>query len=190
MNKLELLEKLFREKEIITSKELEQYNINNKYITDAVGNNICKKVKSGVYIDIDKSDDYFYFLSKKYEDAVFSLESSLVLNDYVDSVYFKHVMLSSRKIKVDDIKCIKYNTEIGKKKYITEFGNYVYGMDMERTICDMILFKDYIDADIYSKVFKKYMNSQAKDLNKIIKYAKELGESKKICSIVEVFYGW
>ena len=58
--------------------------------------------------------------------------------------------------------------------------------DRERTICDIIKYKNHMDREIFVKALKRYSNSKQKDLVKLIRYAKKLNIEKKVIEYMEV----
>ena len=54
----------------------------------------------------------------------------------------------------------------------TSFGNKVQAYDMERTICDILRYKESLDVQIFQYAMKEYMASEHKNLNHLIAYAK------------------
>ena len=61
--------------------------------------------------------------------------------------------------------------ELGAIEIETSFGNAVRAYDMERTICDIIRYKDSIDVQVFQYAMKEYMSSDHKNLNHLMDYA-------------------
>jgi hypothetical protein len=61
--------------------------------------------------------------------------------------------------------------ETGVVNVRTNFGNTVRTYDMERTICDILRYKDEMDVQVFQYAMKEYMGSSSKDLNRLMTYA-------------------
>ena len=74
---------------------------------------------------------------------------------------------------------------LGIKETRTMFGNVVKTYDEERTICDLIKYRDKYDSETFVKAIRIY----AKNINdqiKLMKYARILGVEKKVFEIMEI----
>ena len=65
-------------------------------------------------------------------------------------------------------------------------GQKIKVYDLEKTICDIIKFKNKIDPEIFSKALKQYTKSKEKNLNKLIYYARQLNVEEEIRKYLEV----
>ena len=61
-----------------------------------------------------------------------------------------------------------------------------WAYDLERTICDIVRYREYMDREIFTKAIKQYSKLKEKDLNKLMKYAKKFKIEKKIIEYMEV----
>ena len=67
----------------------------------------------------------------------------------------------------------------------TKAGNYVKIYDKERTICDLIKYRDRIDQQIYYESIQNYFKSKT-NLNKLSKYATILGIKEELYDIINL----
>lgn len=65
------------------------------------------------------------------------------------------------------------------------FGNKVSAYDKERTICDLIKYRDEYDGEVFVKAIKTYVSNYL-DQMKLFKYAKQMKIEKKVFEIMEV----
>ena len=69
---------------------------------------------------------------------------------------------------------------MGIENVETQFGNVVKAYDMERTICDIIKYKKYMDIQVFTYALKEYVKNKNKNINKLIDYAKKLRVEDKV----------
>ena len=75
---------------------------------------------------------------------------------------------------------------LGKTEVTTNFGNKVYAYDVDRTICDIIKYKEKTDIQVFQSALKEYMHSSNKNLPNLMKYAAALGIEGKVRTYTEV----
>ena len=76
-----------------------------------------------------------------------------------------------------------YNLGITETK--TMFGNLIKVYDKERTICDLIKYRDNYDGETFVKAMKTYVKGNI-DQRKLFRYAKVMKIEKKVFEILEV----
>ena len=57
---------------------------------------------------------------------------------------------------------------------------------MERTICDVIRYKEAMDIQVFQYAMKEYMGSVNKNLNHLMTYAKKLHMESAVRTYTEV----
>ena len=75
--------------------------------------------------------------------------------------------------------------ELGIKETKTMFGNVVRVYDEERTICDLIKYRDKYDAETFIKAIKLYIRKK-NDQTKLFEYAKKIGIEKRVYEVIEI----
>lgn len=65
------------------------------------------------------------------------------------------------------------------------FGNKVKVYDRERTICDLIKYRDKYDGETFVKAMKIYVSSNSNQ-RKLFRYAKEMKIEKAVFEIMEL----
>ena len=65
------------------------------------------------------------------------------------------------------------------------FGTNIKVYDVEKTICDIIKYKNKVDAEIFRKALKNHIKSKNKNLSKLAKYAKIMNIERKVNEYME-----
>lgn len=178
----------------ITTKELNENNINRYFLTKMIEKNQINRISRGYYGLADYDADEYYKIISMCEKAVFSMNTALYLHKLSDRTplvfditvpyYYGGRLRKNKKVNLYFVK----NTilDLGKIEVNSPFGMKVKVYDKERTICDIVKNRNNIDMEIFSKAIKNYLRSSDKNLNKLMKYAKELKIEKKIKEYMEM----
>ena len=179
----------------ITTKELEKNNINRYFLTKMVERKQINRISRGYYGLVNYNADEYYKIISMCEKAVFSMNTALYLNNLSDRTplvfdvtvpyYYGGSLRKNDKVKLYFVK--NSILDLGKIEITSPFGMKIKVYDKERTICDIVKNRNNIDMEIFSKAIKNYINSNNKNLNKLMKYAKELKIEKKIKEYMEIF---
>ena len=189
------IETIFKKnKGYITREDIDRNNIPSWFLSDFVKKNNLTKFAPGFYADESYIVDEYYLLQKRYPKFIFSGMSSLFLHSLTDKVVEdmevvapqgynpsreKKNNLSIRRISDKN----SYFLGIEEKK--TMYGNIVKTYDPERTICDLIKYRDKYDIEVFIKAIKKYVKKY-NNQTKLMRYAKALNVEKKVFEIMEV----
>ena len=178
---------------IITSQMLKDREIPSIYLTRMVKEGKLQKVDRGIYSTEEVMLDEYYLLYEKNQRVIFSFSSALYLHELTDRIpYQMEITLpssyNSSHIKGDIIihKVVKKYYSLGSIIKKTMFGNEVACYDMERTICDLVRFRDKIDVEIFKKAVIGYKNHTERDYQKLRQYAKVFRISKQINNLLDV----
>lgn len=190
-----ILEKIFKTNGgYITREDVDNANISSWFLSDFVKRNSLNKIAPGFYANDNYIIDNYYILQRRYPKYVFAGLSALYLLGLTDRIPIdievsapqnyhpsrdKIESLIVRKISSDDI------YKLGIKEVKTMFGNVVRTYDEERTICDVIKYRDKYDGEIFIKAIKFYVRT-INNQSKLFKYARELNIEKKVYEIMEV----
>ena len=175
-----ILKKIQINKGYITSKELSKMNINRFYISKLEKEGKLEKIKRGLYRDTNKIvENEIFELNKILPLGVLCLESA--------AEYYGLTMVIPNKYKL----AIKRNTRITLpeyppiKIYYYSEKNYKLGIaeiekegkilkiyDIEKTVCDIVKYRNKIGLDIYKEVLKNYLARPERNISKLIKYSK------------------
>lgn len=178
----------------ITTEDVRNANISSWFLSDFVKRNGLNKIAPGFYADNSYFPDDYYIIQKRYPKYIFSGMSALYIHHLTDKIPVnievcapqgynptrnKMKSLSIRKISNPDV----YNLGISELK--TPFGNKVKVYDEERTICDLIKYRDRYDGETFIKGIKLYANKSNNQI-KLFRYARILGIEKKVFDIMEL----
>lgn len=180
---------------IITSAICDIHKIPHVYLTRMVKNNMLVRLERGIYMDNTGSYDDYYFFQLRFDKCIFSFQSALFFHGLTDLVPFRkevtlykgynpHTIPSDVLIHFAN----KNIYELGIIEIETQFGNHIKIYDKEKTICDVIKSRKEMDVEIFKKAIKKYLEFENKDMNRLYRYAEQLGIVKEVNDIVEVLY--
>lgn len=178
----------------ITTKELDENNINRYFLTKMIERKQINRISRGYYGLVDYNADEYYKIISMSERAVFSMNTALYLHNLSDRTplifditvpyYYGGSLRKNNKVNLHFVKNSILN--LGEIEITSPFGMKIKVYDKERTICDIVKNRNNMDMEIFSKAIKNYIKSSDKDLNKLMKYAKELKIEKKMKEYMEV----
>ena len=178
----------------IRTKEITDNNILKKYLKELVDEKKLLKLSRGLYMLSDCFEDEYFVFQATNSDAIFSLETALYLHNYSDRVPIVYNVTVPRNYggnlrKVDNVDLIYVSSkfhDIGIIEIESPLGQKIKVYDLEKTICDIIKFKNKIDPEIFSKALKQYIKSKEKNLNNLIMYARKLKVEDEVRNYLEV----
>lgn len=184
-------------KGFVTTKEIVEKNINKMFLTKLVAKGKLIRLSRGYYGLPDYIEDDYYKIISKSKNAIFSLNTALYLHNLSERTPLVYNITvpygykgSLQKDKNVILNFVKRNLlDLGVIEMASPFGMIIKTYNVERTICDIIKNKNKIDLEIYSKALKAYAYSNNKDLNKLIKYAKQMNIEKRVRECMEVLLG-
>ena len=178
----------------ITREDIDKAEISSWFLSDFVRKNKLVKIAPGYYVCESYFADDYYVLQRRYPKYIFSDMSALFLHHLTDKIPtdievvapqgyhpFRNRIdnLSIRRISNDEV----YN--LGITEIETPFGNKVRVYDEERTICDVIKYRDRYDGETFIKAIKLYKR-KTNNQTKLFKYARTMNIEKKVFEIMEV----
>lgn len=152
------------------------------------------RVAQGVYLAENAWPDELYQLSLSNSQIVFSHETALFLHGLMErepkftSVTVKAGYNASH-LRKKGIRVYQIKPDIallGVMDVQTGFGNMVRTYDMERTICDILRYKESLDVQVFQYAIKEYMASDRKNLNHLMAYAKRFQLESVVRTYTEV----
>ena len=174
---------------ILTTVELKNSGYHYKKIQKLLENGEIEQLRRGYYRIVN--EDYYSdipIITTLFPDAILCLQSALNYYDYIDrnpSSWHIAVKNTSTRTRFN-IDCIQIKPHfITPAKYpigITEavidgFNIKIY--DRERTICDVLSYKNKIDAESYSQAIQSYLSDSKRNIAMLMKYASQLHVEKK-----------
>lgn len=181
MTRFEVLDNLVEKGNgyLCTSQVLDA-GVSKPTLAEYVSQRKMERVAQGVYLAEDAWPDELYFLRLTNSRIVFSHETALMLHGLTErepkitsvtvKAGYNASHLRRKGIRVYQVKPDAY--DLGIVEVQTNFGNIVRAYDMERTICDILRYKDAIDVQVFQYAMKEYMGNAHKNLNHLMEYAK------------------
>ena len=189
------LEKIFKTNGgYITREDVDNANISSWFLSDFVKRNSLNKVAPGFYANANYIIDNYYILQRRYPKYVFAGLSALYLLGLTDRIPIDIEVSAPQtyhpsRDKIDSLIVRKISSDniykLGIKEVKTMFGNIVRTYDEERTICDVIKYRDKYDGETFIKAIKFYVRT-INNQSKLFKYARELGIEKKVYEVMEI----
>ena len=195
MTRFELLDELVEKGNgyLLTYQVLKN-GISKPTLADYVNKRNMERVAQGVYLVEDAWKDELYILHLSNSRIIFSHETALFLHELMERepkdisvtvrAGYNASHLRKKGIRVYQVK--PEIEELGVLNIQTGFGNTVRAYDMERTICDVIRYKEAMDVQVFQYAMKEYMGSTHKNLNHLMTYAKKLHIDSAVRTYTEV----
>ena len=153
-----------------------------------------EQVAHGVYASEDAWLDTMFFIHLRCKQAVFSHHTALFFHDLTDrepspySITVKRGYNPSR-LKADGI-CVYTVKEdlykVGLTTAQTPFGHTVPAYDMERTICDVLRYRNELEMQTFQDALKQYTRRKDKNLRALMQYAALFRVEKVLRQYLEV----
>lgn len=195
MTRFEILDELVEKGNgyLLTYQVLKN-GISKPTLADYVNKRNMERVAQGVYLAEDAWKDELYILHLSNSRIIFSHETALFLHGLMERepkdisvtvrAGYNASHLRKKGICVYQVK--PEIEELGIMDIQTSFGNTVRAYDMERTICDVIRYKEAMDIQVFQYAMKEYMGSVNKNLNHLMTYAKKLHMESAVRTYTEV----
>ena len=179
---------------IVTTKEVEENNIDKIYLTRLVKKGIIDKIKRGLYVSKNSwGDEYFNLVYGT--TAIYSYETALYLLGLCESVPLKYNLSVPRGYNAS----LNYNDkvilhfvkreylEIGKVNIKSPQGQMITCYNAERTICDLLKDKQNQDIETLKYAISEYLkNKNSRDLPKLMEYARKFNVEEALNNYLEV----
>lgn len=160
----------------------------SKEIIDVyVQENNLHKLSPGFYLTQEAAADEMFLLRRYSNDAIFSHETALFLNQLASNNGVKWVLtapsgysgihLRAMDVVVHFMK--KDLFALGRVEAKSPYGRMIYTYDAERTICD-ILRENNMPKAIVDEALTRYIASPTKDLDRLAYYGKQFRIERSI----------
>jgi len=178
---------------VITTRTVTAQGMHRSILGEMVKNGDLIQVSRGLYMVADEWEDELYLLQQKYKRGIFSHDTALYLLGYSERVPLSFHMTFPTKYNAASLKNENVivtrvndnNLELGITSISTPYGNLVRAYDPERSLCDLMR-GTCEDIQTIQFAMKKYAASKEKDVNKLMRYAKQLRVEPKIRRYMEV----
>lgn len=182
--------------QFITLSSLKKKDISYYKINKLVNEGKLKKINRSTYENVNYKGDYndFYVASAyipkgiicEYSAAYYYGLSNYVppyINVAIDRDTKVSTLPKNPSIEIRYYSNVRMN--IGVKE-INEKGNVYKIFDMEKTVIDMLSFRNKVSIEDTTSVLKNYLNRKDRNLNKLYKYARKLRCEKILRTYLEV----
>lgn len=195
MNRYEILDNLVSSGNgyLLTAQVLRN-GISKPTLANYVAKRNMERIAQGIYLSADAWPDELYQLYLTCPKVIFSHETALYLHGLMEheprfisvtvKAGYNASHLRKKEIHVYQVKAEL--ADLGVTEIRTNFGNTVRSYDMDRTICDILRYKDTIDIQVFQYAMKEYMTSDQKNLNHLMSYAKILHVEDAVRTYTEV----
>lgn len=174
--------KLIQNHEYLTPKIAERNGISKYKFYEYVRENGLEQVYRGIYSTESDWIDKMYVLHQRCPNAVFSHDEAFYYHGLTDrepfihtltiySGYNAHRLIADGSCKVYTVK--RELLDVGKIMVKDNCGNMIPMYNLERTVCDLIRSRSNIEIQNFTAVLKTYVSRTDKDLNLLMKYAKQ-----------------
>ena len=178
----------------VTTKQVKDSNINTIELTRLVKQNKLERITRGYYAIANSFCDDYYEYQLKSKNCVFSHSTALYFYDLSDRtpLYFDMTVPNGYNGSLSKDKNVQLHyvkkelLELGLTTVLSPFGMKLRVYDLERTICDIVKYRNHMEKEIFTKALKWYAKRKDKDLFKLMKYAKKLNIDKKMIEYMEV----
>lgn len=179
---------------IVTTAQVGEAGIPRARLSEMVEAGELERVQRGVYCLVDAWEDEFLAAQLRFPKGTFSDDTALYLHGYSDRIPFELTMTfprsyratAARKAGIEVRTCSDDVIELGVVKVQTPYGNEVRAYDLERTFCDMVRGRAVVDAQIVNPAMRRYVQSEQRDVQRLLRYARALGVERKIRTYLEV----
>ncbi len=181
MNVFEKIDLIVQENDgIITTGQIIESEISKPMLYKYLKEKGFKQISHGIYASENAWVDSMYILHLRSPNSVLSHDTALYLHGLTDREPFNYSLTVKRgyntaRLKADgiDVYTVKEDlVALGKTALKTPFGRSVPVYDMERTVCDLIRYRNNIEIQVLQNALKSYVKRKDKDLRKLMIYAK------------------
>lgn len=187
--------KLIQNHEYLTPKIAERNGISKYKFYEYVRENGLEQVYRGIYSTESDWIDELYVLHQRCPNAVFSHDEAFYYHGLTDrepfihtltiySGYNAHRLIADGSCKVYTVK--RELLDVGKIMVKDNCGNMIPMYNLERTVCDLIRSRSNIEIQDFTAVLKTYVSRTDKDLNLLMKYAKQFRVDNVLRRYMEV----
>ena len=193
MTNEEKILKIVKEKGYITGDIVTEMGIDTWYLTSLVKKRKIQRISRGVYINSGGIYDEYFVFQYLHTKAIYSYSTALFLHELTDKIPFKlevTVYQGYNTHRFPDNVIVHYVKkeiyELGTSKNISPYGNPIRIYDKERTLCDLVVSKKVVESEVFKKAFQEYFRQSYKNVNKLMKYAKEMNIETEMFTLIEV----
>ena len=195
--KEEFVSKIIAEKGLFVAAEsLKNYGLNTYDIGILLSDKRLERVKRGLYKWTHLQQEYNEMIEVAglVPEGVLCLFSALCFHElttYIPKEYNVAIARTMRKPILPSYPPIKI-VYLSKERFDTGIievnieGHKAKIYDLEKTVCDAVIYRNKIGADIVKEVMERYILKPQKSLQQLTEYAQKLRISKMVKTYLEV----
>jgi predicted transcriptional regulator of viral defense system len=178
----------------VTSAQVTAAGISRAFLKTLVDSGELDRSSRGVYLLPYAFDDPYLNAQVRLKKGIFSLNTSLYLQDMslrTPNVIEMAFPAGYKNSSFDELGVTAtYENDkvygVGVIEVKTPSGNTVRAYSPERTLCDIVRPRNSVDIQTISDAYKEYIVRKGKNLNKIIEYAQLLHVENKVRAYLEI----
>ena len=171
---------------VLFSEEVSKLKLSKSALHQLVKEEALFPVQRGIYVTEDGYVDDYVLVQHRFKGGVFSHETALYLLGYSDRIpqemtmSFKHGR-STRGIREEMVVpvMVSHHWDLGIKEVVKN-GLPIRVYNIERTLVDLLKPRYHGDLEQVVPALKQYAQSQGKDVNRLLSYAKVFGVERTI----------
>lgn len=179
---------------IVTSKDASRNVIPRQNLFLFVREGKLERITQGIYLAPEAFADTMYIIQVRSPKIIFSHETALYIHELTDRDPLHYTVSVPRRYGIDRLRksgIVVYTVkeslhEIGKETTKTTHGRDIAVYDMERTICDILRYRNKTDGDMFATALKRYALRKDKNLSRLMAYAKLFRVEKPARQYMEV----
>ena len=181
---------------IFSIENLKSMNLSYYAINKLVENNILKKLNRRNYENLNYTGDFneFVYVNAFFSRGVICLisaasyhELTTIIPQSVDIAIYKkdnvRILPEWPNVNIYYYSEKRHNDGIIK---INVGNDFFYIYDIDKTVADIVYYREKIGIEETKEIIKNYLNNKDKNLNNLVRYAKELGCYEVIKTYMEV----
>lgn len=181
---------------VLKTSELKDIGLSSRQINKLLEDGIISKIKSGFYESKEYPPKDEVIIARLFPKAIIFLESALLHYEYTDKIPLawqiavdKHSKPNLYKIDYPIIEPYYLEAKfigIGIN-VIYEDGVEIKIYDRDRTICDILRYKNKLEDEVFTNAIKLYVKDPKKNVRRLFEYAKEFNITNKVQTYIGVW---
>lgn len=178
------------------ASDLKKAGLNVYDINSLLEKGKIERIKRGLYkwLGISEESNEMVNVARIAPNGVFCLFSALAwheLTTYIPKEYHMAIYTYSRKPAHPDYPPIKFYYYSDKRfktgvQTVAIDGHKIQIYDLEKTICDVIHYRNKLGIDIVKEALDKYKTKRERNIQKLMQYANDLRDATVLRKYLEV----
>lgn len=196
MNKTNLYKNFEKNGGILRTYQLNELGFYSRQINKLLENGHITRVKRGVYELTDNIYPEEVTIARLFPNAVIFLESALMIYGYTDRIPLSWQIAVDRnsekgQYKIDyplidvfymEPKLLNVGVDINQIENVD-----VKIFNRDRTICDVLRYKNKIEREVFSNAVQRYVKDPKKNIENLLEYSKILNLKNKVQTYIGVW---